>query len=88
MTQNITIFKNIKETITPYHVSIETILDRIKEGSDSKELVQKIRKEKKKTDRNELKKQLPAICFSGTFNKRADSSLILHSGIICLDFDI
>ena len=87
MTQNITIFKNIKETITPYHVSIETILDRIKEGSDSKELVQKIRKEKKKTDRNELKKQLPAICFSGTFNKRADSSLILHSGIICLDFD-
>ena len=67
--------------------ALKTILDRIKEGSDSKELVQKIRKEKKKTDRNELKKQLPAICFSGTFNKRADSSLILHSGIICLDFD-
>ena len=44
MTQNITIFKNIKETITPYHVSIETILDRIKEGSDSKELVEKRRK--------------------------------------------
>ena len=87
MTQQVTIFKNIKETITPYHVGIDTILERIKEGSDSKELVQKIRKEKKKADRNELKKQLPAICFSGTFNKRADNSLILHSGIICLDFD-
>ena len=55
MTQQVTIFKNIKETITPYHVSIETILDRIKEGSDSKELVQKIRKEKKKAERNELR---------------------------------
>lgn len=87
MTQKVTIFKNIKETITPYHVELDIILNRIKEGSDSKVLVQKIRKEKKKSDRNELKKLLPAICFSGTFNKRADNSLIEHSGIICLDFD-
>ena len=87
MTHKVTIFKNIKETITPYHVELDIILNRIKDGSDSKVLVQKIRKEKKKSQRNELKKQLPAICFSGTFNKRADNSLIVHSGIICLDFD-
>ena len=87
MTHKVTIFKNIKETITPYHVELDLILNRIKDGSDSKVLVQKIRKEKKKLERNELKKQLPAICFSGTFNKRADNSLIIHSGIICLDFD-
>ena len=87
MTHKVTIFKNIKETITPYHVELDLILNRIKDGSDSKVLVQKIRKEKRKAERNELKKQLPAICFSGTFNKRADNSLIVHSGIICLDFD-
>jgi hypothetical protein len=62
------------------------ILERIKDGS-SKELVKQIRKEKAKDVRNELKKGLPAICFSGKFNKRNDDSLVEHSGLICLDFD-
>jgi len=86
MTSEITIFKNIKETSTPFYRDVYTILNRIKEGA-TKELVKKIRSEKRKPERNELKKQLPAICFSGTFNKRTDSSLIKHSGLICLDFD-
>ena len=86
MTSEITIFKNIKETATPFYRDVHTILNRIKEGA-TKELVKKIRLEKRKPERNELKKQLPAICFSGTFNKRTDSSLIKHSGLICLDFD-
>lgn len=86
MTSEITIFKNIKETATPFYRDVHAILNRIKEGA-TKELVKKIRLEKRKPERNELKKQLPAICFSGTFNKRTDSSLIKHSGLICLDFD-
>tara|TARA_R100000664_G_scaffold33988_1_gene53196 strand:- start:429 stop:2846 length:2418 start_codon:yes stop_codon:yes gene_type:complete len=86
MTQNITIFKNIRETSTPFYRPIDVVLKRIKEGA-SKELVKKIRLEKDKSHRNEIKKDLPAICFSGTFNKRNDSSLIEHSGLICLDFD-
>jgi len=87
MTYTITIFQNIKETTTPYHVDVSVSLDRIKTTGASKELVQRIRKEKNKTKRNELKKMLPAICFSGTFNKRLDTSLTDHSGLICLDFD-
>ena len=86
MTQNITIFRNIKETDTPFYVNIDKILDRIKNGK-SKDLVKNIRKEKDKTHRNELKKKLPAICFSGKFTNRKDSSLNEHSGFICLDFD-
>ena len=82
----VTIFQNIKDTSTPFHRHVLSILSRVKEGT-SKDLVKKIRSEKNKTDRNELKKQLPAICFSGTFNKRNDESLIEHSGLICLDFD-
>jgi succinate dehydrogenase flavin-adding protein (antitoxin of CptAB toxin-antitoxin module) len=62
------------------------LLERIKDGS-SKELVKRIRQEKDKSNRNEFKKQLPAICFSGVFNKRNDSAIIEHSGLICLDFD-
>jgi hypothetical protein len=88
MTQNVTIFKSIKDTDTPFFRDIRQILLRIKDGSEAtKDLVKRIRLEKRKPERQELKKQLPAICFSGTFNKRTDASLIHHSGFICLDFD-
>jgi hypothetical protein len=86
MTANVTIFQNIKDTDTPFFRPVNKILERIKNGA-TKELVKKIRSESNKSDRNELKKQLPAICFSGTFNKRLDTSLIQHSGLVCLDFD-
>jgi hypothetical protein len=88
MTQDVTIFKSIRDTDTPFHRDVRLILNRIKEGTEStKDLVKRIRIEKRKPERQELKKLLPAICFSGTFNKRTDSSLIQHSGLICLDFD-
>ena len=86
MTQTVTIFKNIKETEAPFHKQISVVLNRIKEGA-TKELVKKIRKESNKAERQELKKNLPAICFSGVFTKRTDKSLSEHSGLICLDFD-
>ena len=82
----VTIFKNIKDTSTPFFRDIDFVLNRIKEGKYA-DLISKIRSEKDKTARNELKKELPAICFSGEFNKRADGALIKHSGFICLDFD-
>lgn len=83
---DITIFKNIRDTDTPFFRPVQAILERIKDGA-TKELIKKIRLEKSKSDRNEMKKLLPAICFSGTFNKRADNALIEHSGLLCLDFD-
>ena len=86
MNQIVTIFQNIRETDTPFWKDVKYILKRIKDGK-SKELVKDIRQEKDKGKRNELKKNLPAICFSGKFNKRQDSALIEHSGLICLDFD-
>ena len=85
MTQ-ITIFRNIKDTNAPFYRDVEVILDRIKQGA-SKELIKKIRGEKNKKLRQELKAQLPAICFSGVFTKRNDTSIREHSGLICLDFD-
>lgn len=86
MTSKVTIFKNIKETETPFVRDITEILDRIKDGA-TKNLVKKIRVTKDKAERNELKKRLPAICFSGVFTKRNDNALKEHSGIVCLDFD-
>ena len=83
---NVTIFKNIKETATPFYREVGVVLERIKEGA-SKDLVKSIRSERDKVERNELKKLLPAICFSGTFTKRNDNSITEHSGLMCLDFD-
>ena len=62
MSKIITIFKNIKETNTPFHKDVMFILDRIKSGKN-KELIKKIRKTADKNQRNELKKNLPAICL-------------------------
>jgi SOS response regulatory protein OraA/RecX len=88
MTHTVTIFQSIRDTDTPFFRDVHVILERIKEGSGgTKDLVKKIRLEKRKPERQELKKLLPAICFSGTFNKRTDASLLQHSGLICLDFD-
>lgn len=49
--------------------------------------MEQVRALTQKDARNEKKKLLPAICFSGKFEKRADTACIEHSGIICLDFD-
>jgi hypothetical protein len=82
----VTIFSNIKDTSTPFYRDVNIVFERIRTGKYS-ELIGQIRKEKDKTQRNELKKGLPAICFSGTFQKRSDDAILEHSGLICLDFD-
>jgi hypothetical protein len=64
MSHIVTIFKNINTTTAPFFREVDVILKRIKEGA-SKELVISIRKEEDKALRNELKKKLPSICFSG-----------------------
>ena len=82
----VTIFKDILSTSTGFHRPVSTIFERIKKGK-SKNIVLQIRNETDDYKRNEIKRKLPAICFSGTFNRRADNAMIQHSGLICLDFD-
>lgn len=82
----VTIFKNIRETSTPFIRDIDFIFKRIKEGN-SKILIDKIRNSKTKEEQNKLKSDLPSICFSGIFKNRSKNGIISHTGIICLDFD-
>jgi len=78
----ISLFKSLYSTKdVSYRIEIDEALERIKNGS-SKELIELIRKGDK-----EKKKQLPAVCFNGTFTSRNDNSLIEHSGLCILDFD-
>jgi len=82
----ITYFKSINDTSSPYHVDVSVAISRIRDGK-SMQLVTDVRFETDKNKRNEKKKLLPAICFSGQFSKRADTACINHSGLICIDFD-
>lgn len=86
MPYEITIFKSIHATAAPFFKDVTVALERIRSGKDL-ELINQIRLEPDKAKRNDLKKNLPSICFSGKFRQRSDSNLIKHSGLVCLDFD-
>jgi len=84
--QRVTIFKNAKAISEPYYLTIDKIVQRIKAGR-SKILIEQLRSCTDEKKRKDIKIQLPSICFSGTFSKREDKSLIEHSGLITVDFD-
>ena len=64
-----------------HQTDVNKALERIKSGK-SKETIERIRNGEK-----DLKKKLPIVLFSGTFNERKDSKLHKHSGFVVLDFD-
>lgn len=82
---NITIFKNIYDK-NPFYISVDTALQRIKNGS-SRATVADIRSKIDKERQDELKRSLPSVCFSGEFKERKDELIVKHSGFIVLDFD-
>jgi hypothetical protein len=71
----------------PFHVDIDVALERIKNGK-SKQGIEAIRSCIDKERRNSLKKNLPAIVFSGVIplGSRHDNR-IEHNGFMILDFD-
>lgn len=81
----VTAYKNIFDK-TPYYKTVDEMLARIKDGK-SREKVDEIRNCIDKERKNQLKCNLPSICFSGKFTERKDECLQEHSGFICLDFD-
>lgn len=82
----ISIFKSLYKTEVPHYVSLEKALNRIKEGkSDSR--IKIIQEKKTKKERDQEKKKLPSICFSGVFRERSVNGLLQHSGLMVLDFD-
>jgi hypothetical protein len=83
----ITIFKNLNETTSPYYISVDSAIDRIRNGK-SKDLCEQIRKpDLDKSQRNEIKKKLPAVCYGGKFSSRSIAGLIESSGFMSIDFD-
>ena len=72
----VSIYKDFND-LQGHTISVLGALERIRNGK-SKALVEKAREAKTKKEADDLKKKLPAVCFSGVFNKRKDSELVEH----------
>jgi hypothetical protein len=82
----VTLFKNLFDN-KPYYVATSVIFDKIRTGGTAIDLISQIRSTSDKSVRNELKKQLGVILWSGKFSERKSSALVEYSNLICLDFD-
>lgn len=83
--KRVTIYPTIFRPQEAHITTLDTVLTRIKTGKPgSLEKVSLVRAGDKS-----IKQELPAVCFSGVFEKgkRTDDSLLYHSGLIVLDFD-
>jgi len=74
----------IKNTIPNKEINIKEFLELLKKDNP---LLEKIRQEKNKDKRNELKSKLSYVTFAGTFKKREKISVIKSSGYACFDID-
>ncbi len=83
----VTIFNELTKTKFPKYADVNVVLQSIKEGGKLSPLIAQIRSSKTVEERDELKKKLPIVCFSGKFSERKASALLEYSGLICLDFD-
>jgi len=82
----ITIYETLTDVTNPFHVNLEYVFERIKNGK-TRELVEKIRVARNKEERDSLKKKLPCINFQGEFKERSVKGLAVFSGLMPLDYD-
>lgn len=86
MNIKVNIFQNAADADCSYSVPILSVLKAIKTGK-WKEQVELVRYVEDRL-KSEVKKALPAVTFSGTFNrKRHDHNIEKYTGIIVLDID-
>jgi hypothetical protein len=86
MSKLVSFYSNIKSVIETEPKDIDEILGGIKSGF-YKDIVERVRAEKDKAKRDELKKKAPNFTASGLFTKRTDEGLKQHSGFIAIDID-
>jgi len=79
---NVTIYPKVYGKQDPTHITLHTALERVRTGAKNIDLIGKLRSGDKSQ-----KKELPIVCFSGTFKERSDESMIDHSSFIVIDFD-
>ena len=81
------VFKNSFSPKCEHEAPTLKILGAIKKGR-WRELIEKIRECSDKEERNNLKKGLPCVTFSGTFNDtRKEKNIKVYSQLMLIDID-
>lgn len=101
MNLSCSIYKTSSDNTSTNYVEVKQVLNDIKDGKWEKE-IEAIRSCKTKTGRSYLKKAIPAVTFSGTFESkpayvkskgeyhltsRRDDHLLEYSGLLVIDID-
>ncbi len=82
----VTLFKSLFDK-RPYYSSSSEVFEKIRTGGNKLDVINQIRASSDKETRDELKKQLGVILWSGKFSERKNSGLLEYSHLICVDFD-
>ncbi len=83
---SISTYKGVKDN-TGYITTISKALGSIKKDPAFREAIVHLRSLPTKKAADAFKKNLPAVTWCGTFEKRKADKLIEYSNLICLDFD-
>ena len=89
MTRNVSIYNGVKD-ITGVAVRLDKVIARIRSGAkglDDKTQICQILAQTDPDKYSAFKEKLPAVTWSGRFEKRKANGLIEHSGHLVLDFD-
>ena len=84
--QKVSIFKNVSDPKNPDTEEILYHLFKIRDG-EWEDLVNPVRLAKTKEERNELKMNMPTVCYSGEFEYRNEKGIKKHNGLINIDLD-
>lgn len=83
----VSMFSSARNAVPTGEYTIKNILGLIRHDQGTSMQIAAIRAEADKKQRDNLKKNLRAVTWSGTFSKRNTESLIEYSGIVCMDID-
>jgi hypothetical protein len=86
MDLEINIFKNTYDTDCTNVVKLKQVLYAIRNGK-WKNVIQSLREEKDKRKKEDIKRNLPAVIWSGVFDERIDAGLVVYNQIIVIDID-
>lgn len=78
----VTLCPSVKDPKTAYYRTVGKILNAFRGDEHVKEQVEQVRNGQKS------KTELPVVVFGGKFERRSNSALQDHSGLIILDFDV
>lgn len=82
----VSLFKNIGKPSNPEELDLVEQLIATRDG-EWRDIVTECRDIKDKSERDEYKRNMPTVTYSGLFSYRNSESLITHSEVIAMDLD-